>query len=256
MLWFLIGVLLLVLALAGGRAFVNANPADLARGIKLGGGILLLVFAFFLFMARQWVLALPLAIFALGLLGLPVGRLGGLGGALGGGTSYRRPGGFGGAWRPGGRPSGGQTSSLRTDGLSVELDHDTGAIRGTVLTGPYQGRDLDGLTEAELKHQYRLFAADEENRRLFEAYLDRRLPGWREAFDADEDAGVGGATFTGPMTKEEAYQLLGLEVGATPDEIRAAHKRLMKIAHPDRGGSTYLASRINEAKELLLGGRH
>lgn len=247
MLWLLIGLFLFVVFVLGGRAFVNANPADLARGIKLGGGIILLVFAFFLFLARQWAFALPLAVFALSLLGLPVGRLAG---GLGGGP---RPGGgrFGGA-----RPSGGQRSALRTDGLSVELDHDTGAIRGEVLTGPYAGRTLDSLTEAELRHQWTLFSGDEENRRLFEAYLDRRLPGWREAFEADEDAGMGAPPFSGPMTKEEAYQLLGLEVGASPDEIRAAHKRLMKIAHPDRGGSTYLASKINEAKELLLGGRH
>jgi hypothetical protein len=93
---------------------------------------------------------------------------------------------------------------------------------------------------------------DVEGGRLLEAYLDRRFPGWRE--DAERDPNLRGrADFQhGAMTEQEAYEILGLQPGAGPDDVRAAHRRLMKRLHPDLGGSTYLASRVNQAKDLLL----
>jgi hypothetical protein len=57
----------------------------------------------------------------------------------------------------------------------------------------------------------------------------------------------------GAMTREEAWQVLGLRPGATVAEIRAAHRRLMRAAHPDTGGSDWLAARINQARDILLG---
>ena len=63
----------------------------------------------------------------------------------------------------------------------------------------------------------------------------------------------GPARRSGAMTREEAYQVLGLHVGATEEEIRAAHHRLMRAAHPDAGGSDWLASRVNQARDVLLG---
>ena len=78
-------------------------------------------------------------------------------------------------------------------------------------------------------------------------------------------SGLGGAGFTGAagappprrqgssMTRAEAYEVLGLKAGADPETIHAAHRRLMRMAHPDTGGSDWLASRINQARDVLLG---
>ncbi len=92
---------------------------------------------------------------------------------------------------------------------------------------------------------------DEESRALLAAYLDRRDSGWGEHAQGDAAAGRPAAS-SGKMTQDEAYQILGLERGASADAITHAHRTLMKKMHPDQGGSTYLAARINEAKEILL----
>ena len=83
------------------------------------------------------------------------------------------------------------------------------------------------------------------------AYLDRREPRWREYAQGDAAAGRAAAS-AGKMSEQEAYQILGLKPGASAEAITSAHRTLMKKFHPDQGGTTYLAARINEAKETLL----
>jgi hypothetical protein len=149
--------------------------------------------------------------------------------------------------------SAGTGSRVRSRYLSMHLDHDTGSLAGEVRAGEFAGRMLDELDQAALLKLRGEVAADPESVSLLEAYLDRRMPGWREDVEPDGTAGAGRTANAGPMTDQQAYEILGLAPGASEAEIRAAHRRLMKKVHPDGGGSTFLAARVNEAKDWLLG---
>lgn len=225
----LFGIVALVLALWALNVISKADPKLAARVLKAGGGLLALGLAVFLGLRGEMALALPLGAFGLGLLGwLPFGPAG---------FSQRT------------QKSGGQTSRVRSAYLEMELDHDSGAMRGTIVAGRHQGVALDRL---DLKTLVSLVSDfDEESRALLVAYLDRRDARWREHAQGNAAAGRA-APSAGKMTEQEAYQILGLEAGASTNDINRAHRTLMKKLHPDQGGSTYLAARINEAKEILL----
>ena len=124
-------------------------------------------------------------------------------------------------------------------------------MEGEVLAGPYRGRRLSSLTLAEAQALHaQCAAAPDQSRALFEAWIERTHPEWRQQWNSG--AGRSAATSSPKMTRAEALAILGLKEGASADDIRAAHRRLMKTAHPDLGGSDYLAAKINEAKEFLL----
>jgi DnaJ-domain-containing protein 1 len=134
----------------------------------------------------------------------------------------------------------------------MSLDHDSGTMTGTVLRGQFAGMRLEELGRADLLALLReCRAADEESARLIEAYLDRADPDWHEDFAgarSEYRAAPGGPD----VTVEEAYAILGLAPGADAAAIRAAHRRLMKQLHPDHGGTDYLATKINRARDVLL----
>src|SRR5262249_27948346 len=134
--------------------------------------------------------------------------------------------------------------------LEMELDHDSGAMQGRILAGPHEGAALATLDVATLTGF--LPAIDEESRALLMAYLDRREPRWREHAQADAATGPSRAGWGGQMTEEEACRGLGGQPGASAEDIGRAHRTLMKKLHPDQGGSTYLAARVNQAKDVLL----
>lgn len=93
-----------------------------------------------------------------------------------------------------------------------------------------------------------------QGRRL-DAYLSSRFSIWGKNAERDPDPGqVRGAGQGGMMTEDEALEVLGLRPGATDAEIREAHRTLMKRLHPDQGGTNYLASRVNQAKDVLMRG--
>jgi hypothetical protein len=215
----LIGVLL--------RAFLNTPPGDLARQMRMAGGLALMALGVVLLLLRQFVLAVPV-----GMAGFMILR------RQAATRVHRAP---------------GQTSSVQSAGLEMMLDHASGEMNGRVLAGRHEGKMLSELRLAELREVGEDFRGDPESLRLLESYLDRAHPGWREDVEADQTRRRSTAAGAGRMSAKEAYEILGLEPGASEAEVRDAHRRLMKQVHPDRGGSAALAAKINEAKDRILG---
>jgi len=225
----ILGLISLAFILWLANSYLKADPRKVAAVLKLSGGIAALGFAALMAARGQFAVAVPLGFTGLGLLGwLPFG-----------------PAGFGARTQK----SPGKTSRVRSAFVEMELDHDTGAMRGVILTGPREGTQLNALDVETLVGL--LADIDEESRALLAAYLDRRDSSWREHAEADPAPGRGSAP-RGPMTHEEAYQILGLQPGAKAEDIVGAHRALMKKLHPDLGGTNYLAARVNEAKDTLL----
>ena len=235
--YFLIGILFLFLVIAGLRAFLGANPKTLARTMRKIVGIAALLFAGFFAATGRFVFAVPLGILAMSLLG----------------RNFSGAGGF--SPFPGrANKSSGQRSRVRTQCVEMELDHDTGDMEGTVLQGKFAGRPLSSLDEAEvLAFLGECRTSDTQAAQLVEAYLDRRFPDWHARAGQSRGSDQGAAPADGPMTADQAYEILGLEPGASKTDIRRAHRALMKKMHPDHGGSTYFAAKINQAKDFLLG---
>jgi hypothetical protein len=227
----LLGVAVLILLLWAAKAFSKADPKQAARLIRYMGGCGALIFAAFLLFRGEIGVAIPVGVFGLGLLG----------------WVSLWPASFAGRTRK----STGQVSRVRTAFLEMELDHDSGAMRGRIVAGRHEGANLDALDPQTLIGL--LGEIDDDSRDLLAAYLDRRQPSWREHAQGDAAAGSRTrAAASGKMTEEEAYQILGVQPGATAEDISRAHRSLMKKLHPDQGGSTYLAARVNEAKDVLL----
>jgi len=224
------GIAVLVIGLLVMRAFARANPAWMARRLTMGAGVVLLLASGALALRGLEAVAIPLAMLASWL--------------LWGSTS--------GPWGLGrARKSPGQTSRVETEHLEMELDHDTGAMRGRVLKGLFKDRDIESLSPADMALLWQdCRHTDPPSAQIIEAYLDRTYPSWREDMARGESDMHGGAD--GRMTVKEAFEILGLKRGASEEDIRRAHRDLMLKLHPDRGGSTYLAAKINEAKDVAL----
>ncbi len=159
-----------------------------------------------------------------------------------------------GPWRriiPGGIPP--RSSRIRSAMIEMEIDHATGRMEGAVLAGTLAGRRLSSLDHSALRRLHdECSALDSEGLALLEAYLDRRFARWREDAQGDRDTRTRVHAHAGVMSKDEAYQILGLQPGAGLDEIQKAYRTLMKKLHPDQGGTAYLAARVNQARETLL----
>ena len=228
----ILGIVVLILLLWAASSFAKADPKRVRRLLRAIGGIAALLFAAFMLVRGEIAVAVPVGLLGAGLLGwLSVDSAG----SFGRGLRRLLP-----------------ASQVRTACLEMQLNHFTGTMHGLVLAGRHEGATLDSLDLQTLIGLFDEFDADSGD--LLAAYLDRRQPGWREHAQSDPAAGegVGSSPPGGKMTEQEAYQILGLQPGASAQEIGRAHRFLMKKLHPDQGGSTYLAARVNEAKDVLL----
>lgn len=215
------------------KVFARSDTKAVAKAVRIVGGIAALGAAVLLGAKGQIATAL---------------LVGGLGAWALGWSSMPLPGPLRGFQKTAGRHS-----RIRSAMIEMEIDHATGGVEGSVLAGSFTGRRLSSLAPDNLRRLYEECSAlDPEGVPLLEAYLDRRLAGWREDAQGDRDTRTRTHAQSGVMTKDEAYQILGLKPGAGLDEVRHAHRTLIKKLHPDQGGSTYLAARVNQAREILL----
>jgi len=236
--YLILGVALLVAVILLLRWFSTADPKSLATGARMLVGALAATLALLLVVTGRWHLAIAIVAFFLPFLVRWRALANRLKAARG--------------------PTPGRASTVETAYLRMSLDHDTGAIDGEVLRGEAAGRLLSQMGVEDLLALLRTcFAEDAQSAAVLESYLDRAHPNWREVGDgasAGGEAGAGGrGRGRGAMTRDEAYAILGLQKGAGEKAIKAAHRRLLSKIHPDHGGSDYLAAKINQAKDMLLG---
>jgi DnaJ-domain-containing protein 1 len=216
------------------KMFAGSNPALLAAYMKKGAGAASLALAAFLMMRGRIDMALFVGGFGAWLLG----------------WAYSHP---LAEWTRSWRVSQGKTSKVETPMILMELNHDSGDMRGQVKVGRFAGRALDALGPDDLKLLIEeLRVGDGEGLRLLDAYLDRRFAGGRQHAEADADARSRRPPDGGAMSEKEAYDILGLQPGADAEAVRQAHRALIKRLHPDAGGSGALAAKVNEAKDVLL----
>jgi len=231
MVWIALGSLGLVLLLALLNAFAHARVEQVRKLLVwVAGGLGAVLLVVLLVSGRG-----PQALWALALFG-PA--------AMQAWRSWRASRRF----AQGSQPAPGTETVVETAMLAMVLHHESGRMTGRVRQGRFAGADLADLGLPQLRDLHDECAAqDAESVPLLEAWLDRSHPEWRDA--PRQAPPVPG----GPMTQAEALAILGLAEGADEDAIRAAHRRLMRAAHPDQGGSAWMAARLNAARDVLLG---
>ena len=230
MTWIGLGAVALLLLLLLLRVFANASVGSVKKTLAwVAGGLGLVILGVLLVTGRGMQAIWPLVLFAPLIL-----------------QTWR-------SWQAartfarGGQASPGQESRVATAMLEMVLHHDSGRMTGRVLAGSFAGTDLADLALADLMAlRDEALRNDPQSVPLLDAWLDRSHPEWRDGSPSAPSADA-------PLTRAEALALLGLAEGATVEAIRAAHRQLMRSAHPDRGGSAWLAARLNAARDLLLG---
>ena len=243
--YLILGIALLAGFLLAGRWYATAEPKTLLKALKWALLIIILSISLFFLITGKlaWAIATLPALIPWFLRARSVARMAK--------TFHRMS--QAAAGGSGGGP--GETSDVETAFLRMTLDHASGAMTGEVIDGPFAGRRIETMDVGELVELLKqCWTRDEESARIVEAYLDRQHPDWRDAAQEGGPEGAsGGGAAGGAMDRAEALQVLGLDETATRADIKEAHRRLIAGMHPDHGGSDYLAAKINQAKDFLLG---
>jgi len=227
----LLAMLILGLVWLGIKKMATANPADLKTNLRKVAGVVAIGLSIILTLRGGLAIAIPLFFVGTGLLGL--GHLAGID-------------------LPWSKKSSGQNSHVRTSMLLMQLDHDSGQIEGEVLTVKFAGQPLQALSLDQLLELLNeCMNAGDQSPQLLQAYLDTKHPQWHEDLDGSTHKTTESNSNLA-MTEQEAFAILGLEQGASKRKIISAHRSLMKKYHPDQGGSDYLATKINQAKDMLV----
>ena len=227
MVWIALGSLVLLLALLALRGFASASVTQVRAALLWFGALLALAVGGLLVVSGRG----PMALFLLFALAPLAWRR----------WQARRLAASFGAAPPSQRAA---EDVVETATLSLRIDPATGTMSGTVLRGRHAGCDLTMLRRSQIEEIFvDCLENDPDSAPLLEAWIARMQPG------DEADAPRPGAS---PMGREEALAVLGLHEDASPDQVRAAYLRLMRVAHPDRGGSDWLAARLNEARDTLL----
>ncbi len=231
-LWLALGLVVLAAVLLLARGAMAADPKVVAKALRYAGAVVLGAGAVYFFFFGRIEAAIMLGWGALMVLGRWPGSMKG--------------------WRTAG--SAGKRTEVTTDTLRMILDHDSGDVEGTVLKGAHKGRRLDELDRAQLLALHaECRVHDPQAATLLESYFDRAWGAeWRTETGGTKSASGAAGARGGAMSEEEARAVLGVGPAAAAEEIRDAYHRLMKKLHPDQGGSTYLASQLNAAKDILL----
>jgi hypothetical protein len=238
----LIGVALLVAILLINKPKLITNPKLISKHFPHMGAIASFTFAVLSLLYGRFFLAIPaflLGYYLLGRIRLPW---------LWTHTSNTRNG----------------RSTIRTPMLELVYERRTGYMDGLIRSGRYGGRRLSELSRSEMEHLLaEAQSRDTSTATLLEGYIRHMQSGgktgfqtndYEEEYVAEEPRNARNARVVrSNMTRGEAFDVLGLKPGASRGEIQKAHRDLMKRYHPDHGGSTYLATKINEAKDVLLG---
>ena len=249
--WLILGVCLFLSIILIGRWYATANPGVLAKMVKWGIIGCLGVAAVFFAVTGRLAFVAPLVVGGIWwLIRRSVRNT--LFQAVSGAARAATGANYGANY---GAPSEDGNSEVHTAYLQMTLNHKSGEISGQVLKGKFKGALLSNMLLGEIVELLETCRADDpQSVALLESYLDRiEGPDWRDqAGTSQKDKARAGSAHQSGMTREEALETLDLQPDATAAQIKEAHHRLMMKMHPDQGGSTYLASKINQAKDILL----